>query len=49
MVFSHSKREYACDNIHINTCESEFSVLRIFMKIYRGVAKYNIATIYKSI
>ncbi len=38
---NHSKRKYARDNVHINTCEGEFSVLRTFMRIHRGVAKYN--------
>ena len=39
--FDHSKREYTCGDVHINTCESEFSVLKVFMRIYRGVSKYN--------
>ncbi len=38
---NHSKREYAHGDVHINTCESDFSVLRVFMRIRRVVAKYD--------
>ena len=41
VYINHSKKEYARGDIHINTCEGEFSVLRTFMRIHRDVAKYN--------
>jgi len=38
----HSKGEYARWEVHVNTCEAEFSLFRFFMATHRGVAKYNI-------
>ena len=38
---NHSIGEYARGEAHVNTCEGEFSILRPFISIHRGVAKYN--------
>ena len=38
---NHSVGEYARGEAHVNTCEGEFSIFRLFISIHRGVAKYN--------
>jgi len=38
---NHSIGEYARGEVHINTCEGEFSIFRPFMSVHRGVAKCN--------
>jgi transposase-like protein len=38
----HSIGEYVRGGVHINTCEADFSILRPFTALHRGVAKYNI-------
>jgi len=40
---NHSKGEYAEGGRHVNTCEGEFSVMRLFLMVHRGVAKYNLS------
>jgi hypothetical protein len=35
----HSQKEYANGNIHVNTCENRHSLLRPFLRIFRGVSK----------
>jgi transposase-like protein len=37
----HSIGEYVRGGVHINTCEADFSILRPFTALHRGVAKYN--------
>ena len=39
---NHSIGEYVRGDVHINTCEAEFSILRPFIALHRGIAKYNI-------
>jgi len=38
---NHSIGEYARGEAHVNTCEGEFSIFRLFISTHRGVAKYN--------
>jgi transposase-like protein len=38
---NHSIGEYACGEAHVNTCEGEFSIFRLFISTHRGVAKYD--------
>ena len=38
----HSRGEYARGQVHVNTCEGEFSVYRPWIRVHRGVAKYNL-------
>ncbi len=40
---NHSKGEYAEGERHVNTCEGEFSVMRSFLMVHRGIAKYNLS------
>jgi len=40
---NHSEGEYAEGERHVNTCEGEFSVMRMFLMVHRGVAKYNLS------
>jgi transposase len=39
---NHSKREYVKGRYHVNSCESEFSILKPFMAVHRGVNKYHL-------
>jgi len=41
-IVNHSKEIYAEGERHVNTCECEFSLMRLFLMIHRGVAKYNL-------
>ena len=41
-LVNHSKGEYARGEAHVNSCEGEFSVFKTFIRIHRGVAKYNL-------
>lgn len=38
-VVNHSKKEWARDDAHINTCENRNQFLRTYLRRYRGVAK----------
>jgi transposase-like protein len=39
LTVNHSKKEYAIGKIHVNTCENRHSLLRPFLRMYRGVSK----------
>jgi len=40
---NHSEGGYAEGEGHVNTCEGEFSVMRLFFMVHCGVAKYNLS------
>ena len=39
LTINHSKKEYARGKIHVNTCENRHSLLRPFLRMFRGVSK----------
>ena len=39
LTVNHSQKEYANGKIHVNTCENRHSLLRPFLRIFRGVSK----------
>ena len=39
---NHSKKEYARGKIHVNNCENRHSLLRPFLRMYRGISKHNL-------
>ena len=38
-TINHSKKQYAIGKIHVNNCENRHSLLRPFLKIFRGISK----------
>ena len=40
---NHSQKEYSNGVIHVNNCENRHSLLRPFLRIFRGVSKHNLA------
>lgn len=36
---NHSQKEYANGKIHVNNCENRHSLLRQFLRIFRGISK----------
>jgi transposase-like protein len=40
-IINHGKREYCDKGIHVNHCESLFSLLRLFLSVHRGISKDN--------
>jgi len=36
---NHSQKQYASGEIHVNNCENRHSLLRQFLRIFRGVSK----------
>ena len=36
---NHSQKEYANGNVHVNTCENRHSLLRPFLRMFRGISK----------
>jgi transposase-like protein len=40
---NHSQKEYANGKVHVNTCENRHSLLRPFLRIFRGVSKKYLA------
>jgi len=40
---NHSQKEYVNGNIYVNTCENRHSLLRPFLRIFRGVSKKYLA------
>ncbi|MDR1819449.1 MAG: IS1595 family transposase [Methanobrevibacter sp.] len=36
---NHSEKEYVNGNVHVNNCENRHSLLRPFLRIFRGVSK----------
>ena len=43
LTVNHSQKEYANGNIHVNNCENRHSLLRPFLRIFRGVSKKYLA------
>ncbi|MDR2829755.1 MAG: transposase, partial [Methanobrevibacter sp.] len=39
LTVNHSRKEYANGKVHVNTCENRHSLLKPFLKIFRGVFK----------
>ena len=39
LTVNHSQKEYAKGKIHVNTCENRHSLLRPFLRMFRGVSK----------
>ena len=39
---NHSQKEYARGKIHVNNCENRHSLLRPFLRMYRGISKHNL-------
>jgi transposase-like protein len=39
LTVNHSKKEYANGKAHVNTCENRHSLLRPFLRMFRGVSK----------
>jgi transposase-like protein len=39
LTVNHSQKEYAIGKIHVNTCENRHSLLRPFLRMFRGVSK----------
>jgi transposase len=38
-VINHSKKEYAYHDNHMNNCRNRHSLLRLYLKIFKGVSK----------
>ena len=41
-TINHSNGEYAKGEVHVNNDENRHSLLRRFLRIFRGVSKYNL-------
>ena len=39
---NHSQKEYARGEVHENRAENCFSLLRVFLAIFRGISKHNL-------
>ncbi|MDR0771631.1 MAG: transposase [Candidatus Peribacteria bacterium] len=39
LTVNHSQKEYARGKIHVNTCENRHSLLRPFLRMFRGISK----------
>jgi transposase-like protein len=39
LSINHSQKQYASGEIHVNNCENRHSLLRQFLRIFRGVSK----------
>jgi len=38
-IINHSQKEYSDGETHVNTCENRHSLLRQYLRIFRGVSK----------
>ena len=39
LTVNHSKKQYANGKIHVNNCENRHSLIRPFLRMFRGVSK----------
>ena len=39
LTVNHSKKEYANGKAHVNNCENRHSLLRPFLRMFRGISK----------